>query len=153
MKPQGTEGAEEAPKRKRGRPPRNAVAMTAAERKAASRMNQKQKEQDAERKDLIAALMDIYRSQQAHIISKVAEHHRIARTHEVQHLRELNYLSIDKLRLALEGLSDFSDTRGRLTNERRSGETGAPELERIVAARERNARGRRVGPGGAGPDS
>ena len=176
-------------KKKHGRPPKNAVAMTPAERKAASRANQKQKEQDAERADLIAALikqadmsegvekrwylrdlmelsiedlrerknliaelMEIYRSRQAHVIGKAEKHRRIARQQERQHLRDLTGLSIEDLRLALKGLSDLPDTRGRLANERMSGQTGMPEIERIAAARERNAHGRRVEPKGAGPD-
>jgi hypothetical protein len=190
MKIASTETTKERPEKKRGRPPKNAVAMTPAERKAASRMNRKQKEHDAEREDLIAALieqadlgegivktwylrdlkalsiqelrehknliaalMEIYRSKQAHLIGKVAEHRRIARQQERQLLRELTRLSIDDLRLALEGVSDLPDTRGRLANERRSGKTGMPEIERIAAARARNAHGRRVLPRGPGPDS
>jgi len=163
--------------------------MTPAERKAASRLNRRQKEQDAEREDLIAALikqadfskgeekwylqdlmelsieelrehknliaalMEIYRGKQAHIVSKVEEHRRIARRQERHHLQELTGLSIEDLRLALEGVSDLPDTRGRLANERRSGKTGMPEIERIAAARSRNAHGRRVLPRGPGPDS
>jgi hypothetical protein len=190
MKIRETETTEELPKKKRGRPPRNVVAMTPAERKAASRLNRKQKEQDAEReglisaliqqvdfwdevekgrylrdfmklsieelrerKNLIAELMEIYRSKQAHVIGKVAEHRRIARQQERQHLRGLTSLSIQNLRLALVGVGNHPDTRGRVANERRSGQTGMPEIERIAAARERNAYGRRVRPEGAGPDS
>jgi hypothetical protein len=183
----GTEATKERPAKKRGRPPKNAVAMTPAERKAASRLNRKQKEQDAEREDLIAALikqadfskeklylqdlmelsieelrehkkliaalMEIYRGKQAHIISKVQEHRRIAGRQELQHLRELTRLSLEDLRLALKGLSDLPDTRGRLANERMSGKTGTPEIERIAVARERNAHGRRVVPRGEGPDT
>jgi hypothetical protein len=190
MKIRSTETIEQRPVKKRGRPPKNAVAMTPAERKAASRANQIQKEQDAERenliaalikqadiiegvekrwhlrnvmglsieelrehRNLIAALMEIYRSKQAHIISRGEKHRRIARQQERQHLRDLMGLSIEDLRLALMGVSDLPDTRGRLPNERMSGETGMREIERIAAARERRSRGRRVVPGGAGPDS
>src|SRR2546425_10838846 len=71
-----------------------------------------------EHKNLIAALMEIYRSKQAHVIGKVAEHRRIAREQERQHLRGLTGLSIKDLRLALKGVSDLPDTRGRLANER-----------------------------------
>jgi hypothetical protein len=189
MKITDAETTTERRKKKRGRPPKNAVAMTQAERKAASRMNLKQKQQDAEREDLIAALikqadlkegivktlylrdlnelsieelrehkkliaalMEIYKSKQAHVIGKVKEHRRIARQQERQHVRELTVLSIEELRLALKGLSGLPDTRGRLANERMSGQTGTLEIERIAAARERNAHGRRVGRAGAGPD-
>lgn len=175
--------------KKRGRPPKNGAAMTSAERKAASRMNRKQKEQDAEREDLIAALikqadmgdgilkrwylrdlmalsieelrehksliaalMKIYRSRQGRIISKVQERRRSARDEERQHLRDLTGLSIEELRLTLEALSD-PDTRGRLAIETMSGATGMTEIERIAAAGQRSAHGRRVAPKGAGPDS
>src|SRR5438094_122342 len=43
--------------RKRGRPPKNTVAMTPAERKAASRTNQKAKQDDVERRKLIAEIL------------------------------------------------------------------------------------------------
>jgi len=188
MQIRGTKTVKERPEKKRGRPPKNAVAMTPAERQAASRMNRKRQEQDAEReelidalmeqvsvrgefdkkwylrdfmkqsieelrerKNLLAALLEIYRSQQAHIISKVKEHRMIARSHERVHLRELICLSIENLRLASDCVSGPSDIRGRLPNERRSGGTSTAEIERMAAARQRNSQGRRVKPTGEAP--
>jgi hypothetical protein len=193
MKIEDMEIIEEHTAKKRGRPQKNAIAMTPAERKAASRSNRKQKEQNAERqdliaalvrkadfgegvekkwylenlmelsiaelrehKDLIAALMEIYSSTQAHVISnvrKAEEYRRIARQQERQHLRGLAGLSIEDLRLALKGVNGLPDTRGRSAKERMSGNTGMPEIERIAAARERSMHGRRIKPAGAGPDS
>lgn len=184
-----TAGVISPPVKKRGRPLKNGVAMTPAERKAASRANQKRKEQDAERehliaalmkqadfsegidktwhlrelmkqsiedlrerKDLISALMKIYRSEQGHIISRVEEHRRSARQQEKLYLRNLTGLSIEDLRVTWNGVSNPLDTRGRLPNERMSGQTGTEQLERIAAARVRNAYGRRVRAEGAGPD-
>lgn len=189
MKIIGEETTKDRPEKKRGRPSKNAVAMTPAERKAASRMNRKRKEQDAERegliatlmesadltsgfdkrwylrnltkqsieelrerKTLIAELMEIYGSNQAQIISKVQEHRIIARRQEKQHRRGLIGLSIENLRLALEGVSGIPDTRGRLPNERWSGGTGVAEIESMANARQRSAQGRRVKPTGEGPN-
>lgn len=189
MEIRSTETIDQRPAKKRGRPPRNAAAMTPAERKAASRANQKRKEQDAERKHLIAALMkqadlsegidttlhlrelmkhsieelrerknliaelmEIYRSKEAHVIGKAEKYRRIGRQQERQHLRDLTGLSIEELRVTLKGVNDPLDTRGRLPNERRSGETGMKELQRIAAARVRDAYGRKVRPKGRGPD-
>ena len=188
MEIEGTETIEQNTANKRGRPPKNTIAMTPAERKAASRRNQKEKEQNAEREDLIAeqvrkacvgegmvkrwyqqklmqlsieelrergdliaTLMEIYRSRQAHIISKAEEPRRSARQNEICHLRDLTALSIEELRLTFEGVSG-SDTHGRLPNERRSGDTDNRGIERIAAAIERNRHGRRVSAGGPGPD-
>jgi hypothetical protein len=189
MEIEGTETIERNTANKRGRPPKNTIAMTPAERKAASRRNRKEKEQSAEREDLIAAhvreaclgegiikrwllkklmalsieelrehkvltakLIEIYRSRQAQIISKSEEQRRSARQQEISHLRALKQLSIEELRLTWTGVSSPSDAEGRLTNERRSGETGNGEIERIAAARERSRNGRRVSAEGPGPD-
>jgi hypothetical protein len=185
MEIEGTETIEQNTANKCGRPPKNAIAMTPAERKAASRKNRKEKEQHAEREDVIAALvkevemdkkwyleklmelsieelrehkdltaklMEIYRSRQAHIISKAEEQRRIARRNEIRYRQDLTRLSIEDLRLTFYGVSSPSDTKGRLTNERRSGETGNGEIERIAAAIERNRHGRRVSAEGPGPD-
>ncbi len=121
-----TETIEQRPAKKRGRPPKNAVAMTPAERKAASRANQKQKEQDAERKRIITALMKMYGGR----------------------LRESELWNVptEELRLSLEGTR--VETRGRLRGE---WQTGHKILEGIAAARKRS--GRRVGPGGKGPNA
>jgi len=185
MELEGTETIEQNPANKRGRPRKNAIAMTPAERKAASRKNRKEKEQNAEREDVIAALvkevdmdkkwyleklmelsieelrehkdltaklMEIYRSRQAHIISKAEEQRRIARGNEIRYRQDLTRLSIEDLRLTFYGVSSPSDFDGRLRNERRSGDTDNGKIERIAAARERSMHGRRVSAEGPGPD-
>jgi len=124
MKIRGTETIEQRPAKKRGRPPKNDVAMTPAERKAASRTNQKQKEQDAEREEIITTLIKMYGG-------------RLRES-------ELRDVPTEKLRLSLE--STPVETRGRLPGER---QTGEKILEGIAAARKRG--GRRVGPSGEGP--
>ena len=154
MEVEGTETIERNTANKRGRPSKNAIAMTPAERKAASRRNRKEKAQSAEREDLIAAqvrkacvgegkvkrwyqekltqlsieelgergdliakLMEIYRSKQAHIISKAEEPRRRARQNEIRYLRDLTELSIEELQLTFEGVR-HSDIHGRLPIER-----------------------------------
>jgi hypothetical protein len=135
--------------KKMGRPPRLGVAMTPAERKAASRLNRKQKEQDAERRRLIAELMKIYRRQQSRIVidarkthKKWEDAHKAARQHERQHLDELTQMSLAGLQSVLGIQTRTPDTHGRLHNER-SGETergyGQSEIERILAAQQHDA--------------
>jgi hypothetical protein len=126
MKIRGTETTDELPKKKRGRPPKNAAAMTPAERKAASRMNRKQKEQDAEREKIITTLMKMYGRPRQEF--------------------ELRNVSTEALRMSLE--STPVETRGRLPGER---QTEEKKLERIAVASK--VPGRRVRPSGAGPDS
>src|SRR5690349_7646689 len=58
----------ESTPKKRGRPPKHDVAMTPAERKAASRRNQNAKQDDAERRKLVSELMQIYRRQQGDFV-------------------------------------------------------------------------------------
>jgi AT-hook transcription factor len=131
MKIRGTETAKELPEKKRGRPPKNAVAMTTAERKAASRANQKQKEENAEREEIITALAKMYSLSDRRLLQELLD-----RYHE----------PTEKLRESLE--STPVDTRGRLPGERQTKEN---ILERLAAAKLRS--GRRVRPRGAGPDS
>jgi hypothetical protein len=150
---EGTEISKELPEKKRGRPTKSCVAMTPAERKAASRLNQKQKRQDVERENLITELMKIYRSNQTHIISKVQTHRMIARDQERRYLQDLTGLSIEVLRLAFDVMRDHLDTYGRSAKERMSGGTGALELGEMEAARVGKLLGCRVRPEGAGPDS
>jgi hypothetical protein len=118
-----------SPEKKRGRPPKNAVSMTPAESKAASRANQKQKERDAEREEMIIALAKMYRlpDRDRHLLRRQAD-------------------SAERLRESLE--STPVETRGRLPGERQTTES---TLERIAEAKMRG--GRRVRPRGAGPDS
>ena len=120
---------EQCPARKRGRPPKNTVAMTPAERKAASRANQKQKERDAKREEMIIALAMMYRlpDRDRHLLRRQAD-------------------STEKLRESLE--TTPVETRGRLPGERQTKEN---MLERFAEANKRG--GRRVRPRGAGPDS
>lgn len=167
------------PKR-RGRPPKFGIAMTAAERKAASRAWKKEKQQDAERRNLIAELMNIYRRQQAMIISdknRKATEERIKGAGEQrrQYLNDLEHLNLTTLQVLLKTEKETPDSHGRLHNER-SGEaehsTDQSEMETIIAARQHDtslfevddpeaateeakqmAAGFRVRPQGAGPDT
>jgi hypothetical protein len=124
------ETAKELPKKKRGRPPKNAVAMTPAERKAASRMNRKQKEQDAERERIITALAEMY---------------RLSDRRSLQQQLDFSGVPTEKLRESLENTP--VEFRGRLWGER---QTKEKTLERLAVEKERG--GRRVGPKGRGPD-
>src|SRR6266581_154124 len=80
------------PEPKRGRPPKHDVAMTPAERKAASRANQKAKLEDAERRNLIAKIVKIYRRQQADIIWDPKRPHLAQDQEAAKHHRERIYL-------------------------------------------------------------
>ena len=114
------------PRKRRGRPARNGIPRTDAERKAASRQNQKQKLQDAERHRTITALKRMY---WPHLPES-----------------ELRGISTEQLRLYLEDKP--VDTRGRLPGEHQTPESG---LEYFAALLGRC--GRRVRPRGVGPDS
>lgn len=131
MKIRGRETIEQRPAKKRGRPPKNDVAMTPAERKAASRTNQKQKEQDAEREEIITSLAKMYRLPDGRSL-----------------LQELDFSGVptEKLRESLEDIP--VEFRGRLRGERQTKEN---ILERFAEAKLRG--GRRVRPKGRGPDS
>jgi len=148
MDPEPTSAVETpfSPK-KRGRPPKYGVAMTPAERKAASRLNQEQKQQDAERRNLISSLMKIFTRQELRIVDdpkrrdKVEERRNTARQQQRVYLADLNQLSVKELRLAIEG-KKTPDTRGRLHGER-SGEDkrsmGQSEIEQIIAAQQHDS--------------
>jgi hypothetical protein len=131
MKIIGTETTKERPEKKRGRPSKNAVAMTPAERKAASRANQKQKEQDAERERIVTALVKMYKLPNGRSL-----------------LQEVDFSSVptEKLRESLEDTP--VEFRGRLWGEQ---QTKEKTLERIAVEKERG--GRRVKPKGRGPNS
>jgi hypothetical protein len=118
-------------KKRRGRPPKNAIAMTPAERKAASRANQKRNEQDAEREKIITALRKMYRLPGGHSLLRESD---------------LSHVPTEKLRESLE--SKPVEIRGRLWGER---PTEEKRLERLAMAKIWG--GRRVGPKGRGPDS
>jgi len=144
--------------------------MTPAERKAASRATQKAKQDDAERRNLIADILKIVRRNLAGPgdvgrYGVVAANRKYIRVlHD-----DLFYLSVNKLQMSLEALK-IPDSRGRLHNER-SGEKnrsmGQSEIETIVAAMQHDsslidddsqqdptlARGFQVTPPGHGPDS
>ena len=108
--------------KKLGRPPKNGVAMTATERKTQSRADLKQKQHDAERRQLISALMKIYRRQQSEIMfdpkrqRKMDELRKVDRQQRRTYLAELEGLPIEKLRLAMEGKNT------------KTGESGAMEI-------------------------
>lgn len=169
-----------APKR-RGRPSKFGVAMTVAERKAASRAWQKEKQQDAERREIVAEILIIARRN----LSKpggdnitVLGEQRIESANR-EYLKSLHenllHQSVDDLRKSLQALKEHVDSHGRLHGER-SGEAeqsmGQSEMETLDAARRHDtglfevddpevataeakqmAAGFRVKPEGAGPDT
>jgi hypothetical protein len=153
--------------------------MTPAERKTASRANQKAKQEDAERRNLVAEMLRIIRRNQSAPggdITVVREQDiKAANRKFIRALHaDLLRLSVDKLRESLEALKSLPDSRGRLHNER-SGEAersmGQSEMERILAGMQHNsslfetgdedadiqdpkmARGFQFHPDGSGPDS
>lgn len=146
---------------KPGRPPLHGVAMTAAERTAASRAKRKAKLDDAERRGLIAKLMKIYNRQESDVVRDPkhprpqleAEQQATIRQQRSQYLSALKSMTLEQLRIAFDGKS-LSDQHGRLPNER-SGEGprkfGQSEIEQIESARQWNTG--KVKPEGAGPES
>ena len=163
------------PKQRPGPKPKFGVAMTSAERKASSRANQKTKQDDAERRKLIAELMRIYRRQQGDAVFDSKRPHlsqdqnAAKRRQERSYLAQLMTLAIGDLQLALETQKQTPDTHGRLSDER-SGEgaraMGQSEIERLIAAKQHDsslfededqdpnmAGGFKVEPKGAGPQS
>jgi hypothetical protein len=163
--------------KKRGRPPKHAVAMTCAQRQVRSRANRKAKHDDAEHRNLIARLVKIYDRQATDVVVfgrdrdavKRAEDRRaIDRKQKRLYLEQLKALSLEELQLALEG-KQTPDTHGRLPGER-SGEgaraMGQSEIERLIAVKQHDsslfededqdpnmAEGFKVTPKGAGADS
>jgi hypothetical protein len=161
--------------KKRGPKPMNGMSMTTAERQRQSRANRKQKQEDAERRRLIAELMRIYRQQQGDVVFDSKRPHLSQDQKAAKHRQERWYLGqlidlpVGELRLALETEKQTPDTHGRLPGER-SGEgaraMGQSEIERLIAAKQhdsslfegedqdpRMAGGFKVEPKGAGPQS
>ena len=79
--------------KKLGRPPKNGVAMTATERKTQSRADLKQKQHDAERRQLISALMKIYRRQQSEIMFDPKRQRRMDELRKVDRQQRRTYLA------------------------------------------------------------
>jgi hypothetical protein len=129
-------------KKKRGRPPKSGVAMTPAERKAASRLNLEQTKQDKERRDLIARLVKIYDRQALHVTvtghdrdaeSRAEDRRASDRIQRRQYLENLKLLTLSELKLTAEG-KNVPDSRGRLPGEMKSGGHGSRELGNILDA-------------------
>jgi hypothetical protein len=126
--------------RKVGRPPIHGERMTPKERKRKSRAGQREKLADAERRDIVAELMKIYRRGQPKIVTKDAALANRLRGEARERFRErhdeLLALSAEDLRSALAIYDETPDSHGRLHNER-SGEGermyGMSELERVIA--------------------
>lgn len=160
--------------KKPGPKPKYGRAMTVAERQTESRANRKQKQQDAERRKLIAELIRIYRRQQGDVVFDSKRPHLVQDRKAAKHRQERSYLeqlmtlAIGDLRLALEAQKQTPDTHGRLSDER-SGEgtraMGQSEIERLIAAKQHDsslfededqdpsmAGGFRVEPAGSGAD-
>lgn len=129
-----------APAKKPGRPPKFGVAMTLAERKAASRLNQKAKKEDAERRNLIVKLMKTYDRQASRVIvvpgyingEAIAEDRRGRdRVQRRQYLEELKSLTLEELKVTAEG-KKTPDSRGRLPGELNSGGVDSSKLGKIL---------------------
>jgi hypothetical protein len=141
---------------KRGRPAKNGVAMSPAQRKAQSRAAHAAKLADGKRRGIVAQLMKIYRRRQAVVVEQNGDWRKAERqrSEDRQRLRDYHQsllaLPIGQLELTLEGHST-PDTRGRLPKER-SGEQGRKhgmsEPERIIGAIEHQ--NGRVTPDGQG---
>lgn len=142
-------------KRGPGRPPNGDKAMTPTERKRASRANNTAKVADAQRRDLIAKLLETYKRMLPENDTRsnylVSNRQRMRTLHN-----ELFALTLKQLELVLSQFNGTLDSTGRLKNER-SGEDnrkyGMSEMERIVAAQERDEATTKVSAGGASPDS
>jgi hypothetical protein len=161
---------EPTPELQRGRPGRPAKYADAATKQAAYRARKEENLADAERRNLVAELMRIYRRMQSHIIEmktgskkgkqqareradklRVENRQRLGKLHD-----DLLTLPVASIKNVLATWKETPDTRGRLRNER-SGEDkskyGMSELERIIAGQDRNENGTRVSPEGHGVDS
>ncbi len=146
-------------KRGPGAPPKHGVAMTPAERQAASRADRKAKQDAAEREKLITELTEIYDRQVSKVIvvgqdrdaEKRAEDRRgDDRIKRRQYLDELNNMSLEELRLATEG-KETPDSRGTLPGETTGGFDGT-KVEKIIEADVRATTGGQVKPDGRGSD-
>jgi hypothetical protein len=164
----------EAVPKKPGPKPKYGIAMTPAERQRQSRANRKQKQDDAERRKLVAKNLKIARrnmSAPGGAITVVREHDiQAANRKYIRTLHDgLLRLSMDELRLSLESLKTTPDSHGRLHGER-SGEGerehGQSDIERLLAAKQHDAsyfededqdpnlaEGFKVKPEGAAPES
>lgn len=127
------------PKR-RGRPPKFGVAMTVAERQAASRAWRKEKHQDVERRNLVAEILKIYRRELswaggAITVERESKIYKANKHHLRSLHNELLNLSIEELQAVLDTKKNNPDSEGRLHNER-SGQGpqkhGQTEIERIL---------------------
>lgn len=128
-----------AARKKLGRPAKNGVSMTAAQRQAVSRANKAAKPDDKERRDIVAKLMKMYRY--AALVPTEKAPDKIRENIHAQR-RKLNKdllaLNLEQVRDVLRIWRESNDLKGRLPGER-SGEKerkyGMSELERIIAAR------------------
>jgi hypothetical protein len=147
------------PKR-RGPKTKHGVVMTPAERKR----RQRERQSEPEKRQLVANILKIMKRQMT-VPAHAGDLRRQSSTESVQkenriRLRtlhsELTALSVSDLRKYAETLKDAPDSHGRLHNER-SGEgpriNGMSEMERIIAAQERNEHGGKTRPQGHGPTS
>jgi len=134
--------------------------MTPTERKR----NQYERQHEPEKRQLVANILKIMKRQMA-VPAHSGDVRRQSSTESVQkenriRLRtlhsELTALSVSDVQKYAETLKKAPDSHGRLHNER-SGEgpriNGMSEMERIIAAQERNEHGGRARPQGHGPTS
>jgi hypothetical protein len=129
-------------------------AMTPAERQRKCRELKRKKEQDSEKRTVIAKLIKIYKSEQGTIIVRTDDKIKTACRFQREYIAGLHELSLDVLK-AILGVA-IRDAHGRLPGER-SGENvrrfGQSEIERLQTIREHTEHGRCVRPEGYGPDT
>lgn len=143
---------------KRGRKPKYA---NNAEKQEAYRQRKKQKEEDLERRDIVAKMLAINRRelQLPKPKSRESKAHKVLADNRNRQRKlhdELIKLPLEKLKEVFTVMKGNLDSRGRLHSER-SGEKprkyGMTEIERIIAAQGRDENGRRVVPTGCGRDA
>jgi hypothetical protein len=152
---------------KRGRPRKY---VDAASRQAAYRDRLTAKEQDSERRNVLAKILKLVKASMVSSILKFGDQIHTENRLRLANLHDaLKSVSLEKLTEYLETLEEHPDLEGRMWGER-SGEKerayGQSEIERIIAARQHDvslgetswqdpkmAGGFRVRPKGAAPDS
>lgn len=147
--------------KKRGRPPKGDRAMTPAERKRLQRHTTDAKEKDIERRNLIAKILRKLRvgksipDEKNLSASSLAEKAATDATGLNAMIANLKTMSIADLQNTYDSLKYFSDSKGRLANER-SGEKdrrdGQSQIEGIIGITE-YAPAQATNPEGHAPDT
>jgi hypothetical protein len=128
------------PPKKRGRPPKFDKAMTAAERQRRKRENEKRSREDQERRDLIAALMKIFRRMQPRVKwdpkQSESAHDKIVQSlhrGQRQFFDDLQTVTYGDLQKLSDIWKETPDNRGRKHGER-SGQSELGEIAKILDA-------------------